>query len=265
MVHRALHLGWVLLLIALVLGILPAAAQEPDATVRPDVLNMRYGPGSQYAVVTVLSRGAGITLLAQDDQPGGEIWLYGHAPDGSEGWLLADYLTIRAGFNIATLPTRAAPGDLGTPVENPPAAEAPAEAPSEPVAPPPATFPEGTGIPATVSPGVNVRTGPGTGYRALLTVSGSTPALAMGRDPAIEWIFVRVGEQDGWVYFSYVQLASGDVSQLPITDTITTPGAAPAETTTDAQAAVGPSAGLRWAGSGRLWLGRPRGELRLPG
>jgi uncharacterized protein YraI len=258
--RRALHLGWVLLIVALILSVWPAAAQEPDATVRPAILNMRYGPGGDYAVIAALSRGAAITLLAQDDQPGGGIWLYGRAPDGTEGWLLSDYLIIRADLNIATLPTRPAPGDQGTPVENPPAADAPAEAPADQPAPAPATFPEGSGLPATISPGVNFRTGPGTGYRAILTVNDATPALAMGRDPAIEWIFVRIGSQDGWIYFSYVQLASGDVSSLPITDTITTPGAAPsetaAETTTETQPAAVPApvyggpglSGFGWGG-----------------
>jgi uncharacterized protein YraI len=220
MASRALRIGWVLLLVALVM-VIPARAQDPDATVRPDILNMRHGPGSSYAVVATLTRGTGLTLLAQDDQPGGGIWLYARTPDGTEGWVLADYLDIRADFNIATLPTRPAPGDTGTPVENPPEAGAPAE----PESPAPAAVPEGTGYPATVFAGVNFRTGPGTGYRTITTLTANTPALAMGRNAVMDWVYVRIGEQDGWVYYSYIQLLSGYLSQLPITDTVTTPGA----------------------------------------
>jgi uncharacterized protein YraI len=227
MVSRALRVGWAFLLVALIITV-PVLAQEPDATVRPDVLNMRHGPGSEYAVVAALSRGAGLTLLAQDDQPGGATWLYGHTSDGTEGWVLSDYLDMRADFDMTTLPTRSAPDDLGTPVENPP--EAGTE--SEPDAPPPASFPEGTGIPATVFAGVNFRTGPGTGYRAISTLTANTSALAMGRSAVMDWVFVRIGEQDGWVYYTYVQLESGYLSQLPITDTVTTPGT-PGTTTTD--------------------------------
>ncbi len=111
-----------LLLVALVMAI-PARAQDPDATVRPDILNMRHGPGSEYAAVAVLSRGTALTLLAQDDQPGGGIWLYARTPDGTEGWVLSDYLIIRADLNINTLPTQPAPADLGTPAEIAPEAE----------------------------------------------------------------------------------------------------------------------------------------------
>jgi uncharacterized protein YraI len=152
MVNRSLRIAWALLLVALVIAV-PARAQEPDATVRPDILNMRYGPGSEYAAVATLTRGAGLTLLAQDDQPGAGIWLFGRTSDGAEGWVLSDYVDIRAGFNIATLPTRPAPGDTGTPVEPPPAEEA--EAP--PVEAPPQR-PRGR-FPATVFAGINF-TGP---------------------------------------------------------------------------------------------------------
>ena len=135
MVSRSLRIGWALLLVALVVAV-PARAQEPDATVRPDILNMRYGPSSEYAAVATLTRGTGLTLLAQDDQPGAGIWLFGRTSDGAEGWVLSDYVDIRSGFNIATLPTRPAPGDTGTPVEPPPAeASTESEAPAEPEAP----------------------------------------------------------------------------------------------------------------------------------
>ena len=42
---------------------------------------------------------------------------------------------------------------------------------------------------------------------------------------------VRIGEQDGWVYYDYIELTSGYINQLPVSDAVTTPGAAttPAE------------------------------------
>ena len=126
MTGRVLRMGWALLLVALVM-VIPARAQDADATVRPDILNMRHGPGSQYATVASLPRGTALTLIAQDDQPGGGIWLYARTPDGTEGWVLSDYLIIRADLDITALPTQPAPGDLGTPVETPPQADAPAQ------------------------------------------------------------------------------------------------------------------------------------------
>jgi uncharacterized protein YraI len=223
MTGRVLRIGWALLLVALVM-VIPARAQEPDATVRPDILNMRHGPGSQYASVAQLTRGTALTLIAQDDQPGGGIWLYARAPDGTEGWVLSDYLIIRADLDITALPTQAAPADLGTPVENQPQAEAPAEPQSQ--SPAPASVPEGSGYPATVFAGVNFRTGPGTSYGTITTITASTPALAIGRNAAMDWVLVRIGDQDGWVYYSYLELTSGYINQLPLSDVVTTPGAA---------------------------------------
>ena len=108
MIGRVLRMGWALLLVALVM-VIPARAQDADATVRPDILNMRHGPGSQYATVASLPRGTALTLIAQDDQPGGGIWLYARTPDGTEGWVLSDYLIIRADLDITALPTQPAP------------------------------------------------------------------------------------------------------------------------------------------------------------
>jgi uncharacterized protein YraI len=230
MTGRVLRMGWALLLVALVM-VIPARAQDPDAIVRPGILNMRHGPGSQYATVAALPRGTALTLIAQDDQPGGGVWLYARTPDGTEGWVLSDYLIIRADLNINTLPTQPAPADLGTPVENPPQAEAPAQ----PESPAPASVPEGSGFPATVYAGVNFRTGPGTSYGTISTITAPTPALAIGRNAAMDWVLVRIGDQDGWVYYDYIELTSGYINQLPVSDAVTTPGAA--TTTTEGESA----------------------------
>jgi uncharacterized protein YraI len=212
-----------LALLAAAIWIVPAQAQTPDATVRPDQLNLRYGPGTQYAIVAVLPRGAPLTLLAQDDIPGSGLWLYARAADGAEGWALSDYLDIRADFDLPALPARPAPEGLGTPVESPPAAEIEPELPEAPAA----TIPEGTGFPGEIIAPVNFRTGPGASYPVISALAPGTLVLAMGRDAAIEWIYVRAGQQDGWVYYNYLTLTSGYLNQLPIMNTVTTPGSEP--------------------------------------
>jgi uncharacterized protein YraI len=218
----AIPLLTALVVVALLLtgtGLSPARAQtSPDATVIPDRLHMRSGPGPEYGVVTVLGRGAALTALARDDIPGNGLWLYARAADGSEGWLLADYLNVRPGLNLDALPARPAPDEAAAP-------EAPA-----PEAPPAAGgFPEGTGIPAQVAANnVNLRAGPGTGYRVITTLGAGEAALARGRDGSLEWVFVTVGGQDGWTYGGYLRLLSGDVSALPLLDTIVTQVAADA-------------------------------------
>ncbi len=205
-------------------GLSPARAQGgPDATVIPATLNMRYGPGTEYAVIVQVGRGAALALLARDEVPANGLWLYSRTADGVEGWLLSDYLDIRPDLNLDALPVRPAPGDLGTPGEVA-APEAPA-----PEAPPAAGgFPEGTGIPAQTSADVNLRVGPGTGYRVITTLAAGTAALAKGHDGSLEWVFITVNGQDGWAHVSYLRLLSGDVSALPLVTTIVNEIVAPA-------------------------------------
>lgn len=230
---------WVAVIVAGMLnmtGLAPARAQSaPDATVRPDVLNMRYGPDSKYAEITQLTRGTALTLLARDDLPNNGIWVYARTPNGVEGWVSSDYLNVRADLNLDTLPVRPAPADLGTSAQQP---EQPA-APEAPQAPAQGqTFPEGTGIPAQAVNNVNMRTGPGTSYPVIATVTSGSAMLAKGRTVAIDWVFVNAGGQDGWVYYSYIHLLSGALSGLPVVNTIVTPGAPPQ----DVQPAAGESA-----------------------
>jgi len=211
---RSLALMWLLALIALALlagtaGLSPARAQAgPDATTFPDQLYMRSGPGTGHAVVATLLRGTALTLLARDDVPANGLWLYSRTADGTEGWLLSDYLEIRPDLNLDALPVRPAEGEPAAP-------DAPA-----PEAPPAAGFPEGTGIPAQTAAEVNLRVGPGTGYRVITTLAAGAAGLAKGRDGSLEWVFLNVSGQDGWAYAGYLHLLSGDVTALPLVTTL---------------------------------------------
>ncbi len=46
-----------------------------DATVIPDQLNLRSGPGTEYSVVAKLGRGTALSLLGRDDMPANGLWL----------------------------------------------------------------------------------------------------------------------------------------------------------------------------------------------
>jgi uncharacterized protein YraI len=198
-------------------GIAPVQAQgSPDATVVPDMLNMRHGPGDQYAIIAKLARGTPLALLARDDIPLNGIWVWARTPDGTEGWVSSDYLKVRADLNLDALPVRPAPDDTGEPLQE----SATPAAPAEQEAPAAASFPEGTGIPAQAVANVNLRTGPGTSYSVITTLQADTALLAKGRDTAIEWIFVNANGQDGWVYYSYIHLLSGYLNTLPVLDTV---------------------------------------------
>jgi uncharacterized protein YraI len=226
MASRSPVLRMLLVLAAVVLvsvGIVPVKAQSsPDATVVPDMLNMRHGPGDQYAVIAKLARGTALTLLARDDIPLNGIWVWARTADGTEGWVSSDYLEVRADLNLDALPVRPAPDDIGTPLQE----SATPAAPAEQEAPAAASFPEGTGIPAQAVANVNMRTGPGTSYRVITTLQADTALLAKGRDTAIEWVFVNANGLDGWVYYSYIHLLSGYLSSLPVVDTVVSATAA---------------------------------------
>ncbi|MBN2304928.1 MAG: SH3 domain-containing protein [Anaerolineae bacterium] len=222
MMHRGSRLllltALLFALLASIVGMAPALAQGPDATVRPDLLNMRHGPGDNYAVIAQLSRGTALSLLGQNGS-----WVYASAEDGTEGWLATAYLDIRADLDLNALPFRDAPADTGVPMQPQDQADQSAPADDQPPADtsaPADGFPEGTGIPAQILGTVNMRSGPGTDYRVLVTVQSGTAALAKGRNDAMDWIFVGVGGQDGWVFWEYVQLTSGYISQLPVSTTI---------------------------------------------
>ncbi len=239
--HRASNRLVVLALLAAIivglLSVVPAGAQSgQQATVRPDVLNMRYGPGSQYAVIAELRRGTVIDLLARNG-----TWLYGRTPGGTEGWVATDYLDLAPGVNLDVLPFRDAPADLGTPMERPAAEQSsPVPAPAEQSAP--VSFPEGTGIPGTAMGTVNLRSGPGSAYRVLTTVAVNTALLVKGRNDSMDWIFVSANGQDGWMFWEYVRLSSGAISSLPVTDVVvnqvTAASSAPAQPAPAAAGAI---------------------------
>jgi uncharacterized protein YraI len=245
--QRRTLLVCLLALLAVALSVVPVLAQDgqPDATVVPDMLNMRHGPGSEYAIVVMVPRGAALTLLAQDDLPNNGIWVLAQTGSGTQGWVMSDFLTIRAGLDITALPVQPAPESLGTspdavPVEGGDPNAAPADETEAPAADAPADgFPEGTGVPAITTTEVNLRAGPGTGYQLFVTLAPSTNILAKGRTADNTWIFINANGQDGWVYVSYIRLTSGYISNLPLSTEIVAAGAAPAAADDSAASTTG--------------------------
>jgi uncharacterized protein YraI len=222
-----------LLIVVIVFSAVPVMAQDgADATVVPDRLNMRHGPGSQYAVIAQLARGTTLTLLGQNGS-----WVYGRTPDGQAGWLASGYVELRAGLTMDMLPFRDAPPDLGTPMD-PPAGDDTGAGDGGDGGAAPANgggFPEGSGVPGQTLAAVNIRTGPGTSYRIIRTLSSGLSVLAKGRTDTMDWVLINANGQDGWIYYDYIQLTSGYISNLPVSTTIvdqivapTTSSAAPA-------------------------------------
>ena len=77
----------------------PPAPGTMVATVTAYHLNMRSGPGTSYSILTVLDRGAEVTLSYRN-QAGN--WVYGTLSNGTQGWIHAGY--IRTPQAVTVLP-----------------------------------------------------------------------------------------------------------------------------------------------------------------
>lgn len=217
------------------LWLIPAEAQGgPDATVVPDGLNMRFGPGNQYSIVGRLVRGQTLTLLAREDIPHNGIWVWANTVENVQGWVSADYLDIRDDLNLETLPVRPAPDASGQQPAEQPTPDPAAQAQTQPEAP--VTFPEGSGIPAQTIGTVNLRSGPGTSHRVFRTLAVGTAFLAKGRNAAGDWIFGTVDGQDGWLFAEFLRLSAGTVDSLPVTEQVTDQAASTTDQSQDAAA-----------------------------
>jgi len=69
----------------------PTPTPLPDAVVNTRLLNLRSGPGTEYPILGNYPQGTALRVLGKE--PEGK-WLKVRAPDGKEGWMLADYLVV---------------------------------------------------------------------------------------------------------------------------------------------------------------------------
>lgn len=157
------------------------------ATVTSYKLNVRRGPGTNFAIITKLNTNDVVNLTGYRN--GDATWVQVSLPNGTTGWVSALY--IRTSIPIRSL----------TPVTSP----------TTPTTPPP------TGATGTVITGMlNVRTGPGVGFPAFTTVSNGAAVTLLGRDSSATWvkIILRDGRQ-GWVNASFLT-TSVPVINLPV-------------------------------------------------
>lgn len=157
------------------------------ATVTSYRLNVRRGPGTNFAIITKLNTGDVVNLTGYRN--GDATWVQVALPNGTTGWVSALY--VRTSIPISGL------------------------IPITGTTPPPTQPP--TGATGTVITGMlNVRTGPGVGYPAFTTISNGTTVTLLGRDATATWVKVilRDGRQ-GWVNASYLN-TSIPVINLPV-------------------------------------------------
>jgi uncharacterized protein YraI len=149
----------------------------PIASVTTYYLNVRQGPGLGYAIISRLTRGQMAQLAGFRNADA--TWVKVNLPDGRQGWSYAGYL--QSSVPIASL---AVEGGQPTPVG---------------------------GSTATVARAayVNVRLGPGVGYRVQTSLPSGTTVELLGRNAASTWAKVRLTSGTvGWMNAYYLNSAT---------------------------------------------------------
>ncbi len=184
----------ILFIAVLALVLRPSAASAavpaqttPGATIRVNVaaLNVRSGPGLSYERIGQVRAGSQLEVVAADD---GSQWLQVCCVDGQQGWVLGSPEFVSAA-------SAAAP-------------EQPAAAPSEPV-----VSSAGT---------VNLRSGPGTAFNRVGTLSAGQQLRIIGKNENASWWQVEAAGGKAWVANSVVR-AAGPVDQVAVAQDIPQP------------------------------------------
>ncbi|GIV76407.1 MAG: hypothetical protein KatS3mg050_0801 [Litorilinea sp.] len=224
-------LGWIVASMAwLVLAgsctqAMPAlpAAEEPTptpavtlavVTTEDSRLNVRSGPGTDFAIVGKLDPGRVVTITGSSED--GQWYRVQVDEVDGEAWIAAAYAAVTEATPAATEEPAAA---LPTPTPTPGQASTPAQPVEVSLLPTPTPTPQPTPTApvAVIQPErMNVRQGPGTNYPVVTTVTAGTwlPIVALG--PQGEWYQVQVAGRDepAWVYAGLTQ-GLGPLETLP--------------------------------------------------
>lgn len=186
----------------------PADAQGEAQGWTTTILNLRSGPGTSYAILTLLPAEQGLLFEARS---GDSTWLLAHTADGAlRGWITSQYVRYRAGFSINDLPTS---------TENIEQTDA------APVAAPPTD-----GVTVWTNYQLNLRTGPDTTHAVLGTLAASATLVPEARSADLSWLLVHTpdGAQRGWVAALYLRYPAGfTAASLPVSAETLTPAASP--------------------------------------
>jgi len=173
----------------------PQTANTPYVIVLATYLNVRTGPGINYAS---LGRVFGGDVLVIVGRSADNTWYQVETVYGT-GWVSASYVAPRNEFGGAPVTTGTAAGA------------------------------EITGPTAIINTGaVHLRSGPGPQYTSLGTLAGGSQGRIIGRSADWSWWLIESSIGNGWVSSLYV-IARGDTASVPYV----TPGGA--ATPTDGQ------------------------------
>ena len=151
----------------------------PVGEVKSPYLNMRQGPGTNYAVIAVLQQNTQLHMMARSS---GGTWYLAKTQNGPTGWVKRYY--VHTDFPYTSLPI---------------AENHPMPTPKPPVKPP--SYPSGT-VRASY---LNLRSGPGINNGAIAVLRSGTTVALMGRNASGSWLKVKVPSGAvGWVNAGYI-------------------------------------------------------------
>lgn len=159
------------------------------ATVTSYKLNVRRGPGTNFAIITKLDNGQVVNLTGYRN--GDATWVQVSLPNNVVGWVSALY--VRTSVPVSGL----------IPITG-----------TTPPPPPPGSGSLGTGV--VMAGALNVRTGPGVSFPAFTTISSGTTVSLLGRNADATWVkVILVDGRQGWVNASYLS-TNIPVINLPV-------------------------------------------------
>jgi uncharacterized protein YgiM (DUF1202 family) len=172
-----------------------------SAVIDTGALNVRQGPGVQYAVTTTVYKGQTVTLLGRNDN---SSWAKIRTIGGQEGWVNAS-LIIPNNVAISSLPVL---GSTAVPLPTP--------------------------LSPVVPGGIAVRSGPGFNFPAAGYVNNGSFVNLLGRNSISTWVKVSANNNTlvGWMNASVIE-TNVSIINLPVVDgTTVTPTPVPVPPTT---------------------------------
>ena len=146
----------------------------PLAITTPDILNVRSGPGLDYDILTTVTKGTQATIIGIG--PNSEWYKVNLGVLSEPAWIYAGLTTVTGSLASVRQYTQAEVDGIETGADNP--------------------------VAVTVPTILNVRSGPGTEYDIVTTVSQGTRAEIIGIGPQDEWFLVELDSLDdpAWIY-----------------------------------------------------------------
>ncbi len=159
---------------------------HPTAIVTASYLNVRKGPGPNFAVVTTITKGTEVRLAGYRNADAS--WVQVMLMDQTKGWVNASY--IHTDYPLENLQVWPGGGMGGA-------------NPNLPTATVNASY-------------LNVRNGPGTNYAVITTITRGQTVILLGRTMDATWAKVRLGDGAvGWVSVKYIN-SETPIQNLPV-------------------------------------------------